>query len=54
MKYALPLILAAGPALAHPGAHLHPHAVEGWVIGLGLLACGFAAGAMIRARVRRK
>ncbi len=39
MKYALPLaILAATPAAAHSGPHLHPHAVEGWVVGLGILA----------------
>lgn len=30
MKYLalLPAMLAAGPALAHDGLHLHPHGVE--------------------------
>ena len=47
MKYSLPLALVGSPALAHPGAHMHPHAVEGWVIGLGLLACGLVAGLVL-------
>ncbi len=54
MRYALPLLLAAGPAMAHSGAHLHPHGVEGWAVGLGLLACGIAAVVVIRARGGRK
>lgn len=37
MKYALPLSLFATPALAHSGAHAHPHGAEGW-IALFLLA----------------
>ena len=48
----LPLTLLATPALAHDGAHLHPHGVEGWVIGLGLLA--LIGGAIaIAAKVRK-
>jgi hypothetical protein len=54
MRYTLPLLVLASPATAHPGAHLHPHGVEGWMIGLGLLACGVAAGVLIRARRGRK
>ena len=50
MKYALPLALLASPAIAHPGAHLHPHSVEGWVVGLGLLAIVAASAIAIRAR----
>ena len=53
-RYILPLMLAAGPVAAHPGAHLHPHSVEGWVIGLGILACVVVAGAVVRARRSRK
>lgn len=38
MRYVLPLVVMAGPATAHEGAHLHPHSVEGWVTGLAVLA----------------
>lgn len=39
---------AAGPALAHEGAHLHPHGSEGWIsvmlaLGVIALALGLAA-----------
>ncbi len=54
MKYTLPILLFASPALAHSGAHMHPHSVEGWVVGLGLLAFGVATGIAIRNRGRRK
>lgn len=30
------LLPLAGPALAHPGAHLHPHGSEPWVVFMGL------------------
>jgi hypothetical protein len=36
MKYALPLLLLASPALAHDGAHMHPHGGEGWVLAMTL------------------
>ena len=42
---------AASQAQAHTGAHLHPHSVEGWVVGLGVLA--LVAAALIAARLRR-
>ncbi len=51
MKYVLPLVVLATPAIAHDGAHLHPHSVENWVAGLGLLA--LAGVALIAVRVRR-
>lgn len=38
MKYVLPLSFLATPALAHSGAHLHPHGYEPVVMGLILLA----------------
>ncbi len=50
MKYALPLAMLATPAAAHPGAHMHPHSVEGWVAGLGLLVIASATAIAIRAR----
>ena len=37
------LALTATPALAHGGAHMHPHGVEGWVASLGILALVGAA-----------
>ena len=45
--------LAAAPALAHPGVHIHPHA--GDPVWLPLLAIGLAtlaAVTVIRARVK--
>lgn len=53
MKHLLPLVLlaAASPAAAHSGPHLHPHGVEGWMVGLGILAM---IGAVLFAVGRRK
>lgn len=53
-RYTTALLLAAGPAAAHPGAHLHPHSVEGWLVGLGILACLVGVRIVIRARRGRK
>ncbi|MEZ5716159.1 MAG: hypothetical protein R3D85_13965 [Paracoccaceae bacterium] len=50
MKYAIPLIFAAGPALAHPGAHLHPQQAAPWIMVLAFVIV--ATGAMLAA-VRR-
>lgn len=36
------LFFVAAPALAHDGAHLHPHGSENWIAGLLIL--GLAAG----------
>lgn len=50
------LLFSAGPALAHSGAHLHPHDGASWLTvagGLGMMAV--AAGLAlnrIRAKVR--
>jgi hypothetical protein len=44
-------ILIAGPALAHEGAHLHPHGIDGaWAFLAGTLLGGVAVAALVRAR----
>lgn len=44
-------ILLAGPALAHEGAHLHPHGIDSaWVFLAGTLLGGVAVAALVRAR----
>jgi hypothetical protein len=44
-------ILIAGPALAHEGAHLHPHGIDGaWMFLAGTLLGGLAVAALARAR----
>ena len=52
MKYAIPFFLLATPALAHDGAHMHPHGIEGWVVGLGVLV--IASAAFLAAKVQNK
>jgi|GEM_PF-2152931 len=45
MKFVLPLILTATPALAHDGIHLHPHGSENWIAGAMLIGtCVFVLG----------
>lgn len=45
--YVAILISLCGPALAHSGAHLHPHGVEiPWAVGLAAIAIA-AATALI-------
>ncbi len=55
MKYTAALLgLIAAPAFAHPGAHVHPHAADGWVglaLGLALIAVALV-GARRMARAR--
>ena len=55
MKYlAAILTLTAAPALAHQGAHVHPHAADAWIgvaLGLALIAVALS-GARDLARVR--
>ena len=55
LRLALPALLFPLPALAHPGAHLHPHGAEP-ALGLLLLAALAGAGALgwRRARVRTR
>ncbi|SHG46471.1 hypothetical protein [Cognatishimia maritima] len=45
MKFVLPLLLTASPALAHTGVHMHPHGSENWIAGALLVGtCLFVAG----------
>ncbi|MGG7646130.1 peptidase M23 [Rhodovulum sp. YNF3179] len=39
------LAVTAAPALAHSGAHAHPHGIDtgAWALGLFLVAAGVAA-----------
>ncbi|MCB1339611.1 MAG: hypothetical protein KDK24_00785 [Pseudooceanicola sp.] len=53
-RLALFATLTASPALAHPGAHLHPHGSGDWLavaMGLAVLA---AAGGLAYARARSR
>jgi hypothetical protein len=38
--------LAAVPALAHEGAHMHPHGAEGW-LALAAIAVAIAGAAVL-------
>jgi uncharacterized RmlC-like cupin family protein len=42
-------LATAVPALAHPGAHVHPHAESALPVLLGLAVIAFAALALWRA-----
>ncbi|KEJ90138.1 hypothetical protein [Sulfitobacter donghicola] len=53
MKFALPLFLLASPALAHTGAHLHPHGSENWIIGALLVGTCFTVLAAKRLKAAR-
>ncbi|MBF9042677.1 peptidase M23 [Rhodobacterales bacterium HKCCE4037] len=44
------LALVATPALAHPGAHLHPHGGESWLIIALALALATVATILIARR----
>ena len=44
------LSLAAAQAMAHGGAHLHPHSAEGWMIGLALMVIAGAGALVFRGR----
>ncbi|WGW03544.1 hypothetical protein [Tropicibacter oceani] len=45
--------LAAGPALAHSGAHLHPHDGAHWLSVVAALAVLALAGGVALARARK-
>lgn len=46
MKFVLPMLMIATPALAHEGVHMHPHGSENWIAGALLIGtCLFVAGA---------
>ncbi|WP_299742824.1 LPXTG cell wall anchor domain-containing protein [uncultured Tateyamaria sp.] len=42
------LLPIAAPALAHPGAHAHPHGSEPWIVVMGLALIAGAALAVWR------
>ena len=42
--------IAAAPALAHEGAHMHPHGVDAWTVALVLLGITCAAIVIWKAR----
>ena len=50
MKYLLPLLILAGPAVAHPGAHVHPHDGAQWLIWVSVLTVAVAAAIAYRGR----
>jgi hypothetical protein len=50
MRFALPLVLLASPALAHDGIHAHPHGLEGWIVGLALLVIAGTGAVAIKVR----
>ncbi len=53
MKYALPFVLFAGPALAHTteDAHLHPHDGASWLVTVAVLGATALAGYLVLSRV---
>ncbi|MDQ2090862.1 hypothetical protein [Marimonas arenosa] len=51
MKYALPLVLFASPALAHSGAHLHPQEAAPSIMLIALFV--IFLGGMLAHVVRR-
>lgn len=51
MSYAVSLMALAGPALAHGGAHVHPHGVE---IPLGAMLGALAVAAATALYFNRK
>jgi len=50
MRYALTLMVFASPALAHDGIHAHPHGIEGWSVGLVLLAVAVVGAVALKVR----
>tara|TARA_R100000935_G_scaffold48991_1_gene74011 strand:- start:944 stop:1129 length:186 start_codon:yes stop_codon:yes gene_type:complete len=54
MKYLmiLPAALLAGPALAHPGAHIAPHGAEWMPVFMGLAVIATAAIVALRGRTK--
>ncbi|APX21765.1 MULTISPECIES: hypothetical protein [Salipiger] len=56
MKYALPLVVLAGPLAAHTGesAHVHPHDGASWLVTVAVLGVAALAGHLIVSRVRNR
>ena len=53
-RIAIALILMAGQAAAHPGAHAHPHDGASWLTMVAALAVLGAAGGVAFATWRRR
>jgi len=49
---ALPALLWASPALAHPGVHIAPHGAEWMPVFLGLAVIATASAVALRARIK--
>ncbi|WP_425099285.1 hypothetical protein [Tropicibacter sp. S64] len=45
-------VLVAGPALAHPGVHVHPHDGASWMVMAAALAVIAVSGGVALARAR--
>ena len=56
MKYALPLVVLAGPLAAHTGesAHVHPHDGASWLVTVAVLGVAALAGHLIVSRLRNR
>lgn len=56
MKYAMPFVFLASPALAHtaPGPHLHPHDGASWLVAVAVLGVAALAGYLVLSRVRAR
>lgn len=48
LSIAAPLGVLASPALAHAGAHLHPHGIDLWIVGAIAATLALAAFAIWR------
>ena len=48
MKYILPAVLFATPALAHPGAHVHPHGGDIWLVAALVLVAATVLAVKLR------
>jgi len=51
---ALPALMLASPAFAHPGVHITPHGAEWMPVFMGLAVIGAAATVVVRAQVKAK
>ena len=54
MRYVPLFALLAGPAVAHPGAHVHPHDGASWLTVAASLAVLAVAGGVAVSRVRSR
>lgn len=56
MKYAMPFVFLASPALAHTtqGPHLHPHDGASWLVAVAVLGVAALAGHLVVSRIRAR